>query len=90
MAEQQAQHRQALEQLVIGGNVKSETRGQWMGLFLCSLIIAGGIFLIHEGRQLTGGLLVTSDIAALAGVFVYGKKRQRQELDSKNQQFKRK
>jgi uncharacterized membrane protein len=90
MAEEQAHHRQALEKIVVGGNVQSETRGQWMGLVICLVVVLGGILLIHEGRQLVGGGIVGADLVALVGVFVYGKKVQRQELQSKNQQFKRK
>ena len=65
MAEVQARHRQGLESTVVNGNVGSERRGQWMGLAICLVIVCGGMFLAHEGRQALGGGLVTADLIAL-------------------------
>lgn len=90
MAEGQQSHRQGLEKTVVEGNVKSERRGQWMGLFISTIVIGAGTYLAATGHQTTGGLLVSVNVVALAGVFVYGKHQQRQELEGKKEQFKRK
>lgn len=86
--EKQQEHRQALEKNVINGNVKAQTRGQWMGLFvsLSVLVLAG--YIAHTGNQVAGGAVAVADIATLAGVFVYGKRAQREELGDKREQLK--
>jgi uncharacterized membrane protein len=90
MAEVQQTHRQELERTVIHGNVRSEARGQWMGLLISLVVVGAGTYLAAIGKQLTGGLLVGVDVVALASVFVYGKHLQRQELDKKKESLKRK
>ena len=86
--EKQQEHRQGLEKDVVKGNVKAQSRGQWMGLFvsLAVLVLAG--YIAHTGNQLAGGGVAIADIATLAGVFVYGKHVQRQELGDKRDQLK--
>jgi uncharacterized membrane protein len=86
--EKQQEHRQTLEKSVIGGNVKAETRGQWMGLAVTIgvLVLAG--YIAHTGNQYAAGGVAVADIATLAGVFVYGKKTQRRELTQKREQIK--
>lgn len=90
MAETQQAHRQDLEKTVIKGNVQSESRGQYMGLFISIAVIAAGTYLAAIGKQITGGILVGVDVVALASVFVLGKQRQQKELSKKREPFKRK
>lgn len=89
MAEVQQTHRQDLEKTVVHGNVQSERRGQWMGLFISIFVITAGTYLAATGKQITGGLLVGVDVVALASVFVYGKHSQRRQLDDKKEPLKR-
>lgn len=89
MAEVQQSHRQELEKTVVNGNVKAESRGQWMGLFISVAVITAGTYLAAIGRQITGGILVGVDVVALASVFVIGKQKQQRELDRKKEPFKR-
>jgi uncharacterized membrane protein len=89
MAEKQQEHRQGLEKTVITSNVASEKRGQYMGLFVAVAVIVLGFYLAFIGRQIAGSVFVGADLASLAGVFVLGKRRQRQELAKKNEQFKK-
>lgn len=90
MAEVQQNHRQELEKAVINGNVKAESRGQWMGLVVSVAVIGAGTYLAAIGRQITGGILVGVDVVALASVFVFGKHKQQKELETKREPFKRK
>jgi uncharacterized membrane protein len=90
MAEVQQTHRQDLERTVVHGNVKSEKRGQWMGLAISLVVITAGSYLAANGKQITGGLLVGVDVVALASVFVYGKQTQRRQLEEKKEPLKRK
>jgi uncharacterized membrane protein len=88
MAEGQQRHRQELEKTVITGNVKSETRGQYIGGTLCVLVLLLGSFLAYTGKQIAGSVFVGTDLAAIAGVFVYGKHQQQKDLEKKNDQFR--
>jgi hypothetical protein len=89
MAENQQTHRQDLERTVVHGNVESERRGQWMGLTISVIVLAAGVYLAAIGRQAAGGAIAIADLATLAGVFVYGKQVQRQELDKKKEALKK-
>jgi uncharacterized membrane protein len=89
MAEDQQGHRMSIEKTVIEGNVKSERRGQWMGLTVSVLVLCFGSFLAYSGHQITGGVFVTVDIIGLASVFVIGKRAQSQELARKREPFKK-
>jgi uncharacterized membrane protein len=89
MAENQQTHRHDLERTVVHGNVQSEKRGQWMGLTISVVVLAAGVYLAAIGRQAAGGAIAIADLATLAGVFVYGKHVQRQELDKKKDALKK-
>jgi len=83
MAETQSQHRQRMETRVINARTRNETLGQVFAFFLSLVFGGGSIWLIHLGKSLEGvGSLITV-IAALAGVFIYGRRRQERELEEK-------
>jgi len=64
----QGEHRRDLESRVVRSNIRNATLGQFMGFILLGGIIAGGVFLAHEGRDLAGfGAIVT---AVVGGVFL--------------------
>jgi uncharacterized membrane protein len=89
MAENQQTHRQDLERTVVHGNVESERRGQWMGLTISALVLVAGFYLAYIGKQVAGSTIAVADLATLAGVFVYGKHLQREELDRKKDSLKK-
>ena len=49
--------------------------------------ILGGLFLIYEGKNISGVISVVLALASLVGIFIYGKKTQEKELQSKNKAF---
>ncbi|MCB1310260.1 MAG: DUF2335 domain-containing protein [Leptospiraceae bacterium] len=83
MAERQMEHRHKLELIVVSGGSKRA----WVGLFFAFLLglsgILGGIYLISEGKDISGLATVISSAAALIGVFIYGK---RSESKQRNRQ----
>jgi uncharacterized membrane protein len=79
-AEEQSQHRQALEQLTIRANIASQNRGQWMAFVLALLILIGGFGLIFFEKSVLGTVFIGTDIAATVGIFLYGKHDQRRQL----------
>jgi hypothetical protein len=45
--------------------------------------IAGGIWLIHEGKSVTGLATIIADLGTLAAVFVYSRRKQARERTEK-------
>jgi uncharacterized membrane protein len=83
MAERQSAHRESLEATVVAGNVASQKRGSIFAFIICMVALAGGFALIFTGRNVSGLVSIISSLAALAGVFVYGKHQQKKEREDK-------
>jgi uncharacterized membrane protein len=81
--EEQSAHRRRLETLKLEGDIKNERLGQHYGFFIALFVIAGGFALIWNDKDVAGVAMVLSALAVLAGVFVYGQKKQRQEREQK-------
>jgi len=85
MAERQSQHRQGLEKTVIESRTRNESRGQTFAFILALVIAVGSITLIATGKPIAGLSLLVAELVALTGVFIYGRKRQENELAQKRQ-----
>ncbi len=83
MAEKQSNHRMHMEKTVIGGDSRRSYLGLAAAFFLSAMIIVGGVYLIVNGHDWAGGLLIGLDLVGLAGVFVYGTNARRAERDRK-------
>ncbi|MGH9680862.1 MAG: DUF2335 domain-containing protein [Candidatus Acidiferrales bacterium] len=83
MAEKQAAHRQGIEKQVITANCQNAKRGPIYGFVICMTAIAGGVYLIQLGKGAEGLVAIISALASLAFVFVYGRTKQKQELNQK-------
>jgi uncharacterized membrane protein len=85
MAETQSKHRQSLESKVIESKCNAEKNGPIYGFIICMTAIIGGIFLIYTGKSPEGLASIGGSLAGLVAVFVYGKRKQAQELRDKAQ-----
>ena len=83
MAEKQQEHRQQLERRVIFANTRSQTYGLVAGFVIAMTAICGGIWLIAHGKDASGITAILGSLVALVGVFVYGRKKQHQDLKEK-------
>lgn len=83
MAEKQQNHRFELETRVVDGNLKSQNTGMWIGGVLCITVIVGGLALLLTGKPVEGLIGIITPLALLAGVFVYGRNQQVQQLAEK-------
>lgn len=83
MAERQSAHREALEAVVVHSNVQSQKRGSWFGFIIVMTAILGGIYLIKIGMHGEGLAAIITSLVALASVFIYGKKKEGDELKKK-------
>jgi uncharacterized membrane protein len=86
MAEEQQKHRHHLEKTTVEGASKRAQQGLWLG-FVISLVVLGlGTAVILLGYPAAGAAIMSVDVVALAGVFVYGRREQRKERETKDAQ----
>ena len=83
MAEKQGAHREKLEAQVVSGNISSQRLGSFYAFILSLVAILGGIWLIHDGKSVTGLTTIIADLATLAGVFVVSRNKQAKERTDK-------
>jgi uncharacterized membrane protein len=83
MAESQSSHRQELEKAVVLANVQDAKRGQNYAFILGLASILSGAGLIALGRTVEGLVAIIGALGTLAGVFVWGRRRQEQERQRK-------
>ncbi len=75
MAESEQSHRQSLENKSVEAAIKTESRGQNYALAISLLIIAGSLYLIDSGKEISGSLLAGGTLTGLAYIFITGKKK---------------
>lgn len=68
--QQQSDHRMALERSTVDSNLAARTRGQYIGLTLAALVIAGGFIAIYLDKSLAGFAALVLAAAAIAGRFL--------------------
>jgi len=83
MAEQQASHRQKLEQIVVKSGARDSLLGLIFGLIIGLATETGAVLCILNGHQGGGATLGISGLVGLVGVFVYGSRQRRQEREMK-------
>lgn len=85
MAERQGAHRQGLESEVVKSNCKNERLGMVFGFIICVMAIAAGIYAVTMGKEGFGIAAIISALAAPMAVFIYGKSRQKKDLQASQQ-----
>ena len=83
MAERQSAHRIELEKKVISRQLEESTRGQYFGLIVALCFLAASYSLGMNGHDGLAGVLGGTTLVSLVAVFVIGKKKQREDLQSK-------
>ena len=82
--EAQSAHRQAMEMTVIRSNSFVEVFGSVSAFVLGMVGIAGGLYLVMQGRSVEGLSAFLAALASLLGVYVYGRKAQAAERRNKH------
>ena len=79
MAEKQEDHRHYIERRYVEGGIRNETIGVVFAGSIAIISILGGIYLLSQGRDITGLTALLTPLAVLVGVYVYGKKTSKNE-----------
>jgi len=85
MAAQQSVHRLNLETVAIGANAATQKWGLACAFVTAMSAIWGGIWISLKGMSGAGLTTIIGALAALVGVFVYGKSQQKKELAEKQE-----
>jgi uncharacterized membrane protein len=88
MAEKQQDHRMELERAVIHSDILMERLGLGVYAVLATILSGGGIWLLSEGREVTGLALLVINIAALAGTRIDAQRQRRRELQERKEALK--
>jgi len=88
MAENQASHRQDIEDKIINSNCFCQKLGVVSASIITLVAIIGSIILIYKGRNTAGLVVMLGALGSLVSVFIYGKSKQKKELEEKDQAIK--
>jgi uncharacterized membrane protein len=77
--ERQSKHRQELERTVIASDIKRSAQGLWAGFAIALAGLGVSLWLGLTGHDVLAGVSFITDIATLAGVFVYGSQSRKHE-----------
>lgn len=83
MAERQSAHRQGIEKSIVDTNCQAQTRGQYFAFILAAMVIAGGVYLLAQGKSLEGFSAIILAVASLIGALVFSRTEQRKERQEK-------
>jgi uncharacterized membrane protein len=86
--EKQSDHRISIEKEVIFSQQRQSDRGQWMAFIIAIVGLAGSVVVILAGHGIEGTILGGADLLALVCAFLWGKKSQQDDRQSKNESFK--
>lgn len=84
----QVDHRIEIERFAVTSNANRSTEGLRLGFVITMFSLVLGGFLIMNGHDQAGAAIIVTNIAALAGVFVYGSQQQSEERRKKAQTMK--
>lgn len=84
--ERQSAHRQKLESWSIIGGVIQSYVGTASATGVTIFVVYQCAQIVLAGYAVTGMVGIVSSLASLAGVFVYGRRKQAEELDEKSRQ----
>lgn len=73
MAESEQQHRHAMEERALSGAIASETRGQYLAVVICVLLIGATIALVLLGQPKVALLFGGVTLVALVTAFLRGR-----------------
>lgn len=86
MAEKISDHIMAIESGVINSNIKLSFLGWVSATIIVMMFVTLGGALVYLNRNIEGFVSMITPVAAVAGIFIYGKKEQKKELAKKRKE----
>lgn len=83
--ELQSSHRRALERKVVNSEAFRQIAGSISSGLIGLLGVAGGLWLVHEGRDISGLAAVFATLASLLGTFLYQSHKKSSEQSQVNE-----
>ena len=80
--EKQSDHRMTMEGKVITSNTSSQRIGTIGSVAFAVLALLSSVYLVHEGKSLSGLTMFIGTVGSVGGTFVYGKHTQQRERES--------
>ena len=68
-----------MESRVVRSSLKLEAKGQWFAFGITLAIVGGGFYVISQGYSTEGLVPMIGAITALAGIFIYGKRKSQKD-----------
>lgn len=84
-AELQSAHRQSLEKELVHSKSRDSLLGIIVGGLITFILIIGALVLLYNGKNIEGLAVIVMSLSTLAGVFVYGKKKDLADLSEKRE-----
>lgn len=85
MAENQSAHRIEIEKIAIKARARDSLLGIVAGFLIGVSALGASAFVIVNGHTFAGGLIGTTGLAGLVGVFIYGTRENKAERERKSQ-----
>ena len=63
-------HRRSLEKGAMRGQLRAQSRGQWLAALVSLVVIVGGLALLFDGKSIEGLVAILAPLALLAGAFI--------------------
>lgn len=82
--EQQADHRMALERLVIAGDVKRANWGLVSAVVFGLCVLASAVVLVMNGHEGIGAAMMITGFLTYGGAFLYTKRSRRSDREAKH------
>lgn len=83
MSEKQSEHRMEIEKTVINRELNQSGRGQNYAFIIVIIVLLASVWLIYIGKEISGTILGSVDLVALATVFIIGKYAQKNNIERK-------
>lgn len=84
MAEEQQKHRHRLELKVVTSNSLDQRLGLFFGFIILAGVAASGVWLVVQGKDVSGAAALVAAVAGPTTAFIYGRRKQSAERASKS------
>jgi len=82
MAERDQIHRHAMDNQSVTGDYQEAARGQYLAVSIALLVLIAGCYFCWQGHPIEGVTVITADLIALVGLFIFGNKADKGQIEA--------